>query len=65
MRIQKYMQLCTNTTQRQMLTKYAKWLLQVDEGSTHYIQHKSIVNIPHELVSGTIEQVIDHIYGNL
>ena len=59
------MELCTNTTQRQMFTKYAKWLLQVGEGSTHHIQHKSILSIPDELTSATVEQVIDHIYGNL
>ena len=59
------MELYTNTTQRQMFTKYTKWLLQVGEGSTHHIQHKSILSIPDELTSATVEQVIDHIYGNL
>ena len=59
------MELCTNTTQRQMLTKHAKCLLLLGEGSTHHIQHKSILSIPDELTSATVEQVINHIYGNL
>ncbi len=65
MRIQKYLPQCTNTSQTQKLSKYARWLLKIGEGSIHYNEHKSILSIPHEFTTSTVEQAIDHIYGNL
>ena len=48
-----------------MFTKYSKWLLQVGEGSTYYMQQKSILSIPCKITCRTIEEAIYHIYSKL
>ena len=65
MRVQKFITQCTNNKQKEQFIKYAKWLLQVGEGSITYNTHQNIIPVSDTIVSSTVEDVISHTYGHL